>query len=363
MERSWIPITSPLLGREEVAAARRVLLSGRVSQGPEVEALEAEFASALRVRHAVAVSSGSAALELVFRALGIGPGDEVITTPFTFFSTVASVLNVGALPVLVDIDPVTSNIDVAQVSSAITTRTAAVLPVHLYGRPAALDELLSLCRRHGLVLVEDACQAVGATFRERSVGSFGIGCFSFHGSKNITCGEGGMVTTGNHSIARRLRQLRSHAAQRQHRHATVSSNFRLTDLQAAVLRVQLSRLGGITRKRQRIARFYDRALSETAVIAPPPNDAVFSSCYHLYTVRLRNRREALRSGLKRRGIDSRVYYPRPVYRQPAWRGDEYRLPFTESACREVVSIPVHSALSSGQADYIAEAVARVAGAA
>jgi perosamine synthetase len=332
------------------------VLSGQLSQGAEVDALETEFAAALGARHAVAVSSGSAGLELALRAIGIGAGDEVITSPFTFFSSVASILRTGATPVFADIDPVSHNLDPHQVRDAITRRTAAIMPVHLYGRPCDMNALLEVAKLHSLELIEDACQAIGARYLGRSVGTFGVGCFSFYGSKNITCGEGGMITVSGGALAERLRALRSHGATKTYMHRETSSNFRLTDLQATVLRVQLSRLAAITRRRQQIARLYDRLIASNSVICPPSNDGQYESCYHLYTLRIPSGRRALQRRLAAGGVESRVYYPRPAYDQQAWPGPDYQLKNAEQSARQVLSIPMFPALSRSQTELVADLV-------
>lgn len=355
MERGRIPIATATHGPEEAEAARRVVLSGQLAGGREVAALEEELAALLGVREVVAVANGTAALELALRALGIGPGDEVITTCFSFFATAASILNAAATPVLVDVDPSTGNLDPRAAADAVGPRTAALVPVHLYGRPCDMDALTALARRHGLALIEDACQALGARYAGRPAGTFGVGCFSFHGSKNVGCGEGGAVAVSDHAVARRIRALRNHGSERRHVHAHVSSNLRLSDLQAAVLRVQLTRLDDVTRRRQRLASLYDELLASAAVARPPANDAVYESCYHLYTIRVPRRRRLMEI-LDRAGVETRVHYPRPIYRQPAWPGRRDALPNAERMAREVLSIPLYPGLTTAQARRIARIV-------
>lgn len=356
MERGRIPIAAATHGREEVEAARRVILSGQLAGGREVAALEEELAALLGVREVVAVANGTAALELALRALGIGPGDEVITTSFSFFATAASILNAGATPVLVDVDPRTGNLDPRAAADAVTPRTAALVPVHLYGRPCDMDALTALARRHGLALIEDACQALGARYAGRPAGTFGVGCFSFHGSKNVGCGEGGAVAVSDRAVARRIRALRNHGSERRHVHAHVSSNLRLSDLQAAVLRVQLTRLDEVTRRRRELASLYDELLVPAAVVRPPANDPVYASCYHLYTIRVPGRRRRVMEALDRAGIETRVHYPRPIYRQPAWPGRRDALPNAERMAREVLSIPLYPGLTDAQVRRVARIV-------
>jgi dTDP-4-amino-4,6-dideoxygalactose transaminase len=352
-----IRISSPVLGTNELAAVRRVIRSGNLVQGAEVAGLEEEFAAALGVRHAVAVANGTVALELAIRALGIGPGDEVITSPFTFFASVSSIIRAGATPVLADIDAGSFNIDPAAVEAAVTPRTAAIMPVHLYGRPADMAALGRIARRLKLAIVEDACQAVGARHAGRSAGSFGLGCFSFYGSKNITSGEGGMVTTRDRRIAERMRSLRSQGSSRTYEHTEVSGNYRMTDMQAALLRAQLERLDWITSRRQANAGAYDRWIRNRDVVHPPHNDDTFESCFHQYTIRVpRRSRSSLQASLLDAGIESRVYYPRPVHQQPAWPRPIASYPHSERAAREVLSIPVHPGLRKADVRAVSNAI-------
>lgn len=351
--RRRIPITAPTHGRAEAEAAYRVVLSGLLSEGAEVRALEDELADNLGVADAVVVSNGTTALELALRALGIGRGDEVVTTPFSFFATASAILNVGARPVFADVDPATHNLDPEAAAAAIGPSTAAILPVHLYGRPCDMDAFAGLARRHGLALVEDACQALGARYRGRAAGSFGVGCFSFYGSKNLSCGEGGAIAVRDARLAERLRMLRNHGSVRRYVHERVSSNHRLTDLQAAVLRVQLARLKEITAARQEVAARYDELLSCAAVRLPMANDDVYESCYHLYTVGVSRGRERVMASLDAAGIEARVHYPAPIYRQPAWPGASLPLPNAERGAREVLSIPLFPGLSPDDVRYVA----------
>ncbi|MFN2544465.1 MAG: DegT/DnrJ/EryC1/StrS family aminotransferase [Actinomycetota bacterium] len=352
-----IRIAAPEIGAREEAAVRRVLRSGRLAQGPEVEAFERELAERVGARDAVAVTNGTTALELALLALGIGPGDEVVTSPLTFFASVSSILRCGATPVLADIDPETYNVDPDAVAAAITPRTAAIMPVHLYGRPCDMAALRRVARRAGTAIVEDACQAIGARFGGTSAGAFGVGCYSFYGSKNITAGEGGAVVVQEARVARRLRSLRSQGSQRQYRHQEVSSNYRMTDLQGAILRAQLRKLDAITRRRQRNARAYDRLIDGSHVVTPPSNEGPYESNYHQYTLRVRGgRRDALAEDLHDAGIEARVYYPRAVHQQPAWPHAPGAFPHAERACREVLSIPVHAAMKVDDVRAVADRV-------
>src|SRR5579863_8916690 len=237
-----IPIAQPLLGSEESDAILRVLASGQLAQGEHVAAFERRFAEVCHVREAVAVSSGTAALHLALLAHGIGQGDEVITTPFSFAATANVILLVGATPVFVDIERDTYNLDPMLVEATITPRTKAILPVHLYGNPCAMPQLQAIAKTHNIVLIEDACQAHAAAIDGKPVGSFGIGCFSFYPTKNMTTGEGGMITTNDPAVAERLRLLRNHGQKERYSHTTLGYNLRMTDMQAAIGLVQIEKL-------------------------------------------------------------------------------------------------------------------------
>src|SRR5215469_355273 len=246
---AMIPIAQPLLGSEEYEAVLTVLKSGQMAQGEQVAAFERRFAYVCQVQEAVAVSSGTAALHLALLAHGVGPGDEVITTPFSFAATANVILLVGATPVFVDIDPQTYTLDPALVEAAMTRRTKALMPVHLYGNPCALQRLVSIAEAHGLVIIEDACQAHAASVHGKPVGGFGTGCFSFYATKNMTTGEGGMLTTDDPVIAERVRRLRSHGQQERYHHTHLGYNQRMTEIQAAIGLVQIEKLERFTRRR------------------------------------------------------------------------------------------------------------------
>jgi dTDP-4-amino-4,6-dideoxygalactose transaminase len=342
-----IDIASPLLGDEERQAVLEVMASGRLIQGPRVEAFEAAFAARHGARHAVATSSGATALTAALLGHGIGHGDEVIVPSFSFFATAAAVLGVGATPVFADIDPESFCLAPAAAAAAISPRTKALMPVHLYGLPADMESFERLCARHGLCLLEDAAQAHGARIGERSVGSFGTAVFSFNATKNMTTGEGGMVLTSDDSLAERLRALRNHGRGNDGRHAVVGSNFRMTELAAAIGTVQLGRLARLTEARRENARHFERTLTGVAV---PREPAGRTHVYHQFTVRVpAGQRERVLAGLHERGIGARVYYATPIHRQPALaangRTGAGDLLETERASREVLSIPVHPRLT------------------
>jgi perosamine synthetase len=351
--QTLIPLSAPLIGHEERSVLLDVLASGMLVQGPRVAELERQFAALVGVPYAVAVSSGTAALHLALLAHGIGPGDEVITTPFTFVATVNSILYTGALPVFADVDAATFNVEPEQVEAAVTSRTRAIMPVHLFGQCCDMDAILDIARRHGLAVIEDAAQAVNATYRGRQAGSFGTGCFSLYATKNVMSAEGGVVTTSNINLADRLRLLRSHGMRTRYHYEILGYNQRMTDIHAALGVVQLGRIDEFTRRR----RYNAAALSAgiTSVLVP----TVRPECehvWHQYTVRVPgdlNRDIAARK-LTEAGVGCGVFYPEPLHRLPHIRsvvGDQ-SLPVAELLSRQVLSLPVHPALSADDLDRI-----------
>jgi len=341
------------------AAIDRVFESSQFVLGREVEQFEQEFASFCGVRHAAGVNTGTSALHLAMLAAGIGAGDEVITVPFTFVATVAAVRYTGATPVFVDVDPQSLTMDAEQIERAITSRTKAILPVHLYGQMANMDRIMAIARRHGLLVIEDACQAHGAEFRGRRAGSIGdLGCFSFYPGKNLgACGEGGLVSTGNEEYARRVRMLRDWGQSKKYCHELRGYNFRLEGLQGAILRVKLRHLEDWTEARRVRAARYAGALEGADVIAPIESPDT-RHVYHVYAVRTANR-SALQQSLERDGIQTNIHYPIPVHLQPAhadlgWREGDF--PVSERAAREVLSLPMYPELPLEAVDRVADAV-------
>ena len=340
------------------AAVARVLDSGTFVLGAEVRALEAELAAFLGVRHAIGVASGTDALHLALRACGLGAGDEVITSPFSFIATAEAVVYTGATPVFADIEPDSFNLDPDAVERAITPRTRAILPVHLYGLPARMDALRELAQRHGLRIIEDAAQAIGARYQGRRVGGWGdLGCFSFYPTKNLGAfGDGGLVTTDDDALAASVRALREHGHQGGYRHGLLGFNSRLDELQAAVLRVKLPHLEAWTSARQANARAYGellRGADVTLPTAPPDREHVF----HQYTVRVKDR-DRVRARLGEAGIGSAVYYPVPIHAQPSCSplAPGARLPVAEAASDEVLSLPIHPNLRPDELARVAEAL-------
>ncbi len=343
---------------------RRVLASGQYVLGDEGRRLEAEVARACGARHGVAVASGTDALWLPLRAWGIGPGDEVITSPLTFIATIEAILMVGARPVLADIDPVTYTLDPDEVRRRITRRTKVIIPVHLYGQPADMAPIIELARRHHLRVLEDAAQALGARYGGRPVGGVGdAGAISFYPTKNLGgYGDGGMIVTNSASLARRLRTLRNHGAARPHYHTDVGDNSRLDELQAAALRVKLPHLAAWNARRRHLAFLYTRWLTRIPEVQPPVEAPGRTHIYHIYVIRVpATRRDALRAALARQGIATMLYYPRPVHLQPAMRRLDYRrgsLPHAERATRELLALPLYPELPDAAVRTVASAIAR-----
>lgn len=353
-----ITMVKPILGAEEQAAVAAVLASGQLAQGARVAEFEERFAAFCGVRYAVATTSGTMALWLALLAHDVGPGDEVITTPFTFIATANAVLYTGATPVFVDIDPRTFNIDPDRIEAAITSRTRAILPVHLYGLPCDMGRIIDIAARYGLAVIEDACQAHGAAVDGRRAGSFGAGCFSFYATKNMTTGEGGIVTTDDAAIADRARVLRAHGMRQRYYHEQLGYNFRMTDIQAALGLAQLDRLPELTARRQANAAFLASALADVEALFLPVCDPGYEHVYHQFTVRVPGRRDAFRAGMAARGVGTEIYYPRTIPEQAAYRdmGFNVFLPMAEAAVQEVVSLPVHPGLSPADLEQIAWAV-------
>jgi dTDP-4-amino-4,6-dideoxygalactose transaminase len=345
------------LRTELVAAATRVLDSTRFILGPEGEALEHEVAAFSGVRHAVGVASGTDALRLAMTAVGVGPGDEVITPAFSFVASASTIVMLGATPVFVDIDPETYTLDVEATARAITRRTRAIMPVHLYGQPAAMDRIAALARDHRLAIVEDAAQAVGATWQGRPIGTWGdAACLSFYPTKNIgACGDAGMVLTERDDVAERVRRLRHHGDGGRYRHVELGFASRLDELQAALLRVKLPRLAGWTESRRRLAARYRTLLGDGAVGLPVERTQA-RHVYHLFTIR-HPRREALATALSELGVGTAVHYPIPVPGQPMFGpADEQRWPEAWRAAREVLSLPCFAELTEDEIKTVAAAV-------
>ncbi len=345
------------------AAVSRVLESGQFILGKEVSAFEEEFASYCDAEYAIGVNSGTSALHLALLAAGIRPGDEVITVPFTFYATVATIGYVGAAAVYVDIDPGTSNIDVTQIEGAITPRTRAILPVHLYGQPAAMDPILDIARRHKLIVIEDVAQAHGAEYKGRRTGSIGdIACFSFYPTKNLgAAGEGGMVTTSNPEYARNIALLRNWGEDHRYHPVLKGFNYRLPSMQAAILRVKLRRLDEWIKTRRALAAGYDRLLAEAAVVRPTCAPDV-KHVYCLYTIHTPDRDE-LQRALAEAGIQTAVHYPQAIHLMPAYTDARYKagdFPVAEAAAASVLSIPLYPQMTLAQVERVAAQICELA---
>jgi dTDP-4-amino-4,6-dideoxygalactose transaminase len=350
---------SPL--RDElIEACARVIDSGVFVMGPEAEALEGEFADFCGARHAVAVSNGTAAIQLALMAANVGPGDEVITAANTFIATVEAISAVGAIPVLVDAQPDTYLIDPQAVRAAITPRTQAIIPVHLYGLVCDMDAIMAIAREHQLTVVEDACQAHGATFRGVSAGAIGdFGCFSLYPAKNLgTIGEGGIVTSNDADADARMRILRSHGEVRRYEHVEPGWNLRLSEILAAATRIQLRHLADWNERRRNVAAWYGDALRDLPLQLPvQPNDR--SHVFHLYVVQVDDR-DRVRASLAEAGIGSAVHYPTPVHQQAAYNSlgvSPGALPVVDAAAPRLLSLPMYPEMTRDHVDAVASALA------
>lgn len=358
LERLHLPLREAL-----IEATTRVIDSGVFVGGPEVAQLEQELAGFIGVKHAIGVSSGSDALLVSLMALGIGPGDEVITTPLSFFATIGAIMRLGATPVFADIEPTSFNLNPAHVRRLISTRTRAILPVHLFGQMAPMGELKALAQAHGLALVEDAAQAIGARCPEGAAGAIGeLGCFSFFPTKNLgALGDGGLVTTDDDALAARVRALARHGATTKYYHPMLGGNFRLDPMQAALLRVKLPWLGAWNEQRAALAARYDEALSrlEPSLITPRRVEDHLHT-FHQYCVRIPTHRDKLQAALTARNIGTMIYYPSPLHQQPCLETlgvqSPQECPEATRACQELLALPIHPALREDEQQRIIEAL-------
>ena len=343
------------LAAEFDAVFRRVLDRSTFVLGPEVQEFEAAFAAYLGVGDCVTTNNGTTALHLVLAALGIGPGDEVITVANTFIATAEAISAVGAKPVFVDVDPVSYNMDPVQAEKAITPRTRALLPVHLYGQCADLDALADIARRRNLHLVEDACQAHGSEYKGRKAGTIGVaGCFSFYPGKNLgALGEGGAVSTNDAALAQKMRMLRDHGSLRKYEHAVPGYNFRLEGMQGGFLRVKLPHLDGWNGQRREVAALYSSRLKGSGIVAP--TEVPYGKhIYHLYVVQVDNR-DAVQKDLGANGVATGLHYPVPLHLQEAYKDLGYRegdFPVSEKLAKRILSLPIYPGLSTNAAEYV-----------
>jgi dTDP-4-amino-4,6-dideoxygalactose transaminase len=357
-----IPIARPDIGPDEIAAVTEVLSSGMLAQGRKVAELESQWAEFCGVRHAVAMANGTLALMSIFTGIGLEPGDEVITVSHTFAATANAILYTGATPVFVDIEPDTYLIDAKRIEAAITPRTRAICPVHLFGLVADMDMIQAIADRHGLVVVEDACQAHGATFRGRRAGSFGHGAFSLYATKNMTTAEGGFVTTNDDKLVDWLRLHRNQGMRTRYSFEMLGYNFRMTDLAAAIGLVQLAKLERNTARRQAIAARYDEAFGELPIGLPITPDGR-THVFHQYTIDVGGARDAIVADLREAGVGADIYYPVPVHRQAyiLERGLYADLPVTDGAAAQTLALPMHPGLTEAEQGQVIEAVRTAVG--
>jgi len=352
-----ISIAKPTMQQDEKDAVWDIMESGALAQGSKVAEFEKLFSEFIGTKHAIATSNGTTALHIGLLSIGIRPGDEVITSPFSFMATATSIIFTGAKPVFADIDPDSWNIDPESVRKVVTPNTKAIMPVQLYGQSADMDPLREIAVENDLMIIEDSCQAHGAEYRRKRVGSIGdCGAFSFYPTKNMTTGEGGMITTDSEETAEEARLLRNHGQTSRYEHAIVGYNFRMTNIHAAIGVVQLGKLPGFNKKRQENAAFFTEELKGIEGIQSPFIAPYNTHVFHQYTIKVRGRNE-LRAFLKERGIATGVYYPDVLYNYPAikpyYNGSQ---PNAERATTEVLSLPVHPHLKSEELEYIVECI-------
>lgn len=359
-----IPVCDLLPGIENhwdefMEAFAGVLRSGQFIMGPNVQAFEEEAARYLGVKHAIGVNSGTDALVISLRALGIGPGDEVITTPFTFFATAEAISMVGATPVFVDIDPATYNIDPNLIEAAITERTKAILPVHLYGQAADMDPIVDIARRYDLKIIEDVAQAMGGRYKGRLLGTIGdAGAFSFFPTKTLGgVGDGGLIATNDDGVAEIARMLRNHGSERKFYNEMLGYNSRLDEVQAAILRIKLRYLDEANERRRAVAARYHELLAGIPGIEPPSETKDAYHVYHQYTIRIkRARRDDVHQAMKEHGVATMIYYPVPIHKLPVYQGVPFNLPQAELAAEQVLSLPMWPELDEKTQRRVVEAL-------
>ena len=353
-----ISIAKPLIGKEEEEALLEVIASGMLVQGPRVREFEARFAELCSVEHAIATSSGTTALHIAVLANEVGPSDEVITSPFSFIASANCALYVGARPVFVDIEPDYFTIDPAKIEERITEKTKAIIPIHLYGQACEMDAIVEIAQKYNLAIIEDACQAHGATYKGRSIGSFGTACYSLYATKNMTTIEGGMILTNDSQVAERARLLRNHGSPKTYEHVMLGYNMRMTDLVASIGLVQIKKLSKWNSARQANAAYLTEKLSKIKGVVTPKIREHAEHVFHQYTIRIADRDNAAQK-LREKGVGVGVHYPTPIHHQPLYKELGYTddLPVAEAASREVLSLPVHPSLTKDELDTIVDAVA------
>ena len=356
-----IALSKPFIGETEKKAVMEVLDSGMLVQGPRTAKLEEKWAEICGTKFAVATSSGTAALHIALLAHGVGEGDEVITTPFTFFASISSILYTKATPVFVDIEEDTFNINPALIEKAITPRTRAIIPVHLYGNPCDMDAIMDIARRHNLAVIEDCAQSIGAKFKAKATGGFGTGCFSLYATKNVMSGEGGMLTTDDEQLAQTMRMIRNHGMQRRYYHDMLGYNFRMTDLHAAIGLAQVERFESFTQARRANAEYYNKNIKSVII---PTVKAGYEHVWHQYTIRIKDGqdRDAAVKQLNDNGVGTGIFYPVPAYSQTPIidLGSRHAdCPVTEEIVKEVISIPVHPQLTQEDLEKVVFEVNRL----
>ena len=353
-----IPIAKPIIGEEEKEALLKVIDSGMMVQGPKVREFEEQFAFLCGVKYGVATSSGTTALHIALLANQIGSSDEVITSPFSFIASANCALYVGARPMFVDIEPDYYTLDPAKIEERITENTKAIIPIHLYGQACEMDAIVEIAQKHNLAIIEDACQAHGASYKGRSVGSFGTACYSLYATKNMTTIEGGMILTNDSQVAERARLIRNHGSPKTYEHTLLGFNMRMTDLVAAIGLVQLEKLKEWNSIRRSNATYLTENLSKVSGVVTPKIREGAEHVFHQYTIRIPDRDSAVQK-LREKGIGVGVHYPTPIHHQPLYKDLGYTdsLPVSEVASQEVLSLPVHPSLTRDDLDMIIEAVA------
>jgi len=357
-----INIASPQIGKEEIKAVTEVLKSGMIAQGPKVAELEEKFAKFIGVKYAIATSSGTTALHVALLSHGIGPGDEVITSSFTFIASANSILYTGARPVFVDIDERTFNINPENIEKKINKKTKAIMPIHLYGGASDMTKIMAIAKKHKLIVIEDACQSHGAEWHGKKVGSFGIGTFSLYPTKNMTTGEGGMITTDSKEIYEKANLLRAHGSKVKYYHDILGYNFRMTDINAALGVEQLKKLPKFNKIRQKNAAFLSKNLSNIPGLITPNVGENMTHVFHQYTIRITKEfglsRDDVLKKLNEAGIGTAVFYPLPINEQKVYRELGYKsdTPIAKKVSNEVLSLPVHPGLKESDLRYIIKVI-------